>query len=117
MSIRGRRGIERGDHILTADPEMVEQLRDYADAPPSIEEGMIRRARLHFLNVDREETVERVGGIRSLALTRKEIDGAYESAVRWESVAKTACGVRPRSDPDLAREQYADQRNRMDRAA
>jgi hypothetical protein len=53
----------RGDRILTADREMVAQLREYADAPASIEEDMIRRARFHVLGDDREETVERVGGI------------------------------------------------------
>ena len=110
----------RGDRILTADREMVAQLRDYADAPASVDEGMIRRARLHVLGDDREKTVEKVGGIRSLGLTRKEIEGAYESAIRWEHAAKspptTAWGLVHGLTRLSQREQNADQRNRMDRA-
>jgi hypothetical protein len=110
----------RGDRILSADREMVSQLRDYADAPASVDEGMIRRARLHTLGDDREKTVERIGGIKSLGLTRKEIEGAYESAVLRESVAKssptTAWGLVHGLTRLSQGERHADQRNRMDRA-
>ena len=110
----------RGDRVLRADREMVAQLREYADAPAGAEEGMIRRARTYPLGDDREETVARVGGIRSFGLTRKEIEVAYESAVRWEHVAKspptTAWGFVHGLTRLSQREQHADQRNRMDRA-
>jgi hypothetical protein len=110
----------RGDRILTADREMVSQLREYADAPASVDEGMIRRARLYTLGDDREKTVEKVGGIKSLGLTRKEIEGAYESAIRWEQVAKspptTAWGLVHGLTRLSQQEKHADQRNRMDRA-
>ena len=110
----------RGDRILTADREMVAQLRDYADTPAGVDEGMIRRARLHVLGDDREKTIDRVGGIRSLGLTRKEIEGAYESAIRWEHAAKspptTAWGIVHGLTRLSQGERHADQRNRMDRA-
>jgi hypothetical protein len=110
----------RGDRILTADREMVAQLREYADAPAGIEEGMIRRARLHSLGENREKTVERVGSIRSLGLTRREIEGAYDSAIQWQSVAKcsptTAWGFVHGLTRLSQGEPNADQRNRMDRA-
>ncbi len=110
----------RGDRILTADREMVAQLREYADAPAGVDEGMIRRARLHALGDDREETVERVGGIKSLGLTRREIEGAYDSAVRWEPAANSSPTSAWGFVHGLTRlsqnEKHADQRNRMDRA-
>jgi hypothetical protein len=110
----------RDDRILTADREMVAQLREYADAPASVDEDMIRQARFHVLGDDREKTIERVGGIKSLGLTRKEIEEAFDSAIRWEHVAKspptTAWGLVHGLTRLSQREQHADQRSRMDRA-
>jgi Domain of unknown function (DUF932) len=110
----------RGDRILTADREMVAQLREYADAPASVDEDMIRQARIFILGDDREKSIERVVGIKSLGLTRKEIEGAYDSAIRWESVAKsaptTAWGLVHGLTRLSQHEKHADERNRMDRA-
>lgn len=96
------------------------QVREYADAPASIEEDMIRRARLHVPGDDREKTVERVAGIRSIGLTRREIGEAYESAVRWEPVAKcpstTAWGLVLGLTRLSQGWDHANQRDRTDRA-
>jgi hypothetical protein len=110
----------RGNRILTASREMTAQLRDYADASAIVEEDMIRKSRAFVLGKDRDETVERVQGIKSIGVTRAEIEEAYQSAVHWESVAKspptTAWGFVHGLTRLSQREQYGDQRNRMDRA-
>jgi len=110
----------RGDRILRADREMAAQLRDYANASAGVEEDMIRRSRLYSLGKDREEAVKTVHGIRSIGVTVAEIEEAYESAERWEAVAKaaptTAWGFVHGLTRLSQRERHADQRDRLDRA-
>lgn len=110
----------RGDRILRADREMIDQLRDYAEASCAVEEEMLRKARAHALGEDREETVRKVHGIRSIGLTLAEIEAAYEGAERWENVSKSpptsAWGFVHGLTRLSQRQLYADQRNRMDRA-
>src|SRR5262249_2490168 len=80
----------RGDRILSANREMADPLRSYADAHASVEEEMIRSSRHYSLRENREGTIKTVHGIKSIGVTLAEIEAAYESAERWEAVAKAA---------------------------
>src|SRR5262249_14657079 len=110
----------RGNGTLRADGEMAAQLRAYADAPASVEEEMIRLSRHYSLGQDRDETIKRVHGIKSIGVTLGEIEAAYDTAERWEHVAKSpptsAWGFVHGLTRLSQREEHADQRHRLDRA-
>ena len=67
--------------------ELVLRLRRYNDAGAIEEEKMVRAAKLFELGKDRDSVIDRLFDIKSLDLCRRDLEGAWELAVKWEKTA------------------------------
>ena len=83
--------------------ELVFRLRRYNDAKAIEEEKMIRAAKLFELGKDGDSVIDRLFDMKSLDLARRDLEGAWKMAVKWEETAAHSAhdglGLRPRADP------------------
>lgn len=99
------------------------ELKKYASSSAAKEEGFIAQAKGKFLADDKDKVIDRVFGLKSLGLTKKQTEEAYELAVEY--VDTDAPGTSPRSAWGFAQgltrlsqqTPFADERYGLDRAA
>lgn len=112
--------VHKGGSIRDAGWKMARQLRDYADRDTAAERQMIQRARNHVIGKDREETVDALFGNRAIGLSRRDIEGAFDMAERFEHTAldppTTAWGFVHGLTRYSQGTPYADERHRLDQA-
>jgi hypothetical protein len=94
------------------------ELRNYADASASADEAKIAAAKKLILGADKEKVLDRLFGMRTLGLSRKNLDAGWEATVpALDGPRNTAWGMvngLTRHSQTLV---YADERARVDRAA
>lgn len=99
------------------------ELRRYANESPVKEEGFIAAAKGKIIADKKEDVIDRVFGMKSIGLTKTQIEESYELAV--EHVDTDAPGTSPRSAWGFAQgvtrlsqqTPFADDRYALDRAA
>lgn len=113
--------VGRNAHLYSG--KMGWELESYARSSPHKEEGLIAAAKNVTLADNQDDVIDAVFAKKSLNLTRKSIEEAYELAVEY--VDTDAPGTSPRSAWGFAqgltrlsqRTPFGDERNAMDRAA
>ena len=89
-SIETIRIIHRGDNIKKFAPRVLKMLDAARPTDLSEEETMIRTAKTKILGKDKEELVKLIYGRKALQINKKDVENAYDWAVRWEHTAKAA---------------------------
>ena len=83
--------------------ELICHLRRYDDTGAVEQEKMIRAAKLFELGKDGESVIDRLFDMKCLDLCRRDLEGAWDLAVKWEKTAgappTTAWGFRSRPYP------------------
>lgn len=113
--------IHRHGSIKGFGQKMARQIMTYANASVTEEENMIKAARSYELGDSQTDVVNRLYGMKPLALSKLVIEEAYQTAVEWEHTAKapptSAWGFSHGLTRYSQKYQNADERNRLDRAA
>lgn len=113
--------VHRKNAIINFDGRTLEQLREYAEDDGRKEERTIIAARKKVIGVDREEVIEKLHGLKSLQLPKRDIEGGFDAACKWEHTALSAPTTYWGMVHGLTRysqmSKYADERQRIDEAA
>jgi hypothetical protein len=110
-------------HVGRADEKAFRQLsadlREYADSSVSDDEARIERAKTLELGDSKDVVLDRLFGMRSLNLTRKALEEAYESTEQHpeDGSPRTVWGIAQGLTREAQKTPYADQRVKRDRAA
>jgi hypothetical protein len=113
------RMVHRGTANRRFGHEMALKLRKYNDAGCVTEERMIIAAKRHELGVDRDQVIESIFGWKQLQMTKKDAEGAFAMAEKWEKTAgappTTTWGFVHGLTRYSQLSPYADERLRLDR--
>lgn len=100
--------------------ELTVELRKYADASASEDEAKIKRCMAYQLGRDKDEVLDKLFGIRAVALPRRTLDAAYQLAEGhsdWYGDPRSAWGM-GNGLTEAARElAFTDERVKVERAA
>ena len=82
------------------------------------DEGRIRRAQSFILGDDKDAVLDRIFGIKSLALSRRQIESGYDAVIpELDGNPLSAWGLAQGLTRVSQQTSYADERDRLDRAA
>lgn len=110
----GHRAEARAFHNLRV------ELKKYTDASAQDDEAKIKRCMATELAADKDELLDKLFGMRSLGLTRKVLNQAYELAEShedWYGNPRTVWGIGNGISEVATSIPYADERVRVERAA
>jgi hypothetical protein len=111
----------RRNAAITFGPTTLRELKTYANASTADEEGMILSARQTFIAPNRLEVIEKLSNMKSLGMSRREVETSFDTAIEWEHTALSAPTTVWGFVHGLTRYsqqfQYADERARLDRIA
>jgi len=101
--------------------QMVAELRKYASESAAADEGRIEKARQFQIAGSKDQVLDKLFGMKSLAIPRKTLDAAYEHVVRnpgrYNASPRSAYGMANGLTAISQETQYADERMSLDRAA
>ena len=113
--------IHREKSIEGFDVKTLNQLQEYADMSSTVEEGLLLKARQMTLGDNRDEVVEKLFQMKPLGLSKRDLEGTYDTAVVWEKTAKapptTVWGMVHGLTRYSQLTQFTDERNKLDVAA
>lgn len=79
--------IHRGQANTRFASELICRLRRYHDSGTVDEETMIRMAKRYELGKDRDAVIDRLFDLKSLDISRRDLEGSWDLAVKWEKTA------------------------------
>lgn len=112
------RMIHRGDNIKKFAPRIMASLQAAQPTDLRPEEKMIQTAKARILGKDRKDVVETIYGRKTLSLAKRDVEAAYDWAIRYEHTALSAPTTAWGFVHGLTRYsqtmKYADQRDALD---
>lgn len=113
--------VHRKNSIIGFDKAAMLSLGHYANQACTADEAMIVAARKKELGKSEKEVVDKLFGMKSVGLAKRDIEAGFRAAVRWEHTAKSAPTTVWGMVHGLTRysqiSKYADARNVIDIAA
>lgn len=113
--------VHKGNALNDFAYKTARQLSQFADMDTVAEKNMIASARSHVLGKNKKEVCENVSNMKSLMLSKGDVEETYDWAEQWEHTAgsppTTAWGFVHGMTRYSQHHKYADARSKMDVAA